>query len=79
MRETLGERRPEGMECLSTLPDALPRDGRVLVHNRVRSTRRLGSRGFRAWLQPPDATLERCNCGWVPKLGPHYWTKFDRA
>jgi hypothetical protein len=48
----------------------------VLVHNSVRPTRRLGSRGFRAWLQSPDSVgLEVCGCGWAPELGQHYRVK----
>jgi hypothetical protein len=59
-------------EYLDRLPRALPA-GRVLVHNHVRPARRLGVRGFRAWLSPPDATrLQRCACGWAPELGAHY-------
>jgi hypothetical protein len=34
------------IEYLQKIPDAVP-DGWVVVHNRVRPTRRLGSRGFR--------------------------------
>jgi transcriptional regulator with XRE-family HTH domain len=50
--------------------------GRVVVHNDVQPTRRLGSRGFRAWLatEPPEAG-ERCACGWAPELGRHYSTR----
>jgi hypothetical protein len=36
-------------EYLDRLPESIP-PGRVLVHNSVRLTRRLGSRSFRAWL-----------------------------
>jgi hypothetical protein len=43
---------------LRSVPKAIP-PGQVLVHNTVRPTRRLGSRGFRAWLSVPDrARLE---------------------
>jgi hypothetical protein len=60
------------IEYLSSLPQAVPAD-RVLVHNNVRPTRRLGSRGFRAWLARPDLErLERCPCNWAPELGAHY-------
>ena len=56
----------------NTLPAAIP-PGRVLVHNNVRPTRRLGSRGFRAWLATPDPErLEPCGCGWAAELGEHY-------
>jgi hypothetical protein len=61
-----------GMEYLRTVPDAVPA-GRVVVHNRVRPAAVLGERGFRAWLQAPDADkLEECDCGWAPRLGTHY-------
>jgi hypothetical protein len=57
---------------LSQLPTAIPR-GKVLVHNQGQPTRRLGSRGFRAWLSGPDRkTLEVCDCGWAPELGRHF-------
>jgi hypothetical protein len=60
------------VEYLSTLPAAVPL-GRVLVHNQVRPPRHLGSRGFRAWLSPPDPTkLQVCRCSWAPQLGKHY-------
>jgi len=67
------------IEYLSKLPAVVPGD-KVLVHNMPAGhvtakwpTRRLGSRGFRAWLSPPDlATLEVCPCGWAPELGQHF-------
>lgn len=46
-------------------------DGHVLVHNHVRPTRRLGSRGFRVWTQVPTDRLVARNCGWAPVLGAH--------
>lgn len=48
--------------------------GHVVVHNHVRPTRHLGSRGFRAWLQSPDKppAIEPCPCDWAPELGEHY-------
>ena len=66
-------------------PHSVPPD-RVVVHNNVRPTRQLGSRGFRAWLCPslevlrvtPDPgrpVLQLCDCGWAPELGPHYRVK----
>ena len=59
---------------LSRLPATIPPDV-VLVHNRVRPTRRLGSRGFRAWLSRPDAPrLRVCDCGFAPELGRHFTT-----
>jgi hypothetical protein len=60
-----------GREYLLRLPDRVP-DGRCLVHNHVTPTRRLGSRGFRAWLLEPGPTIERCECGWAPELEPHF-------
>jgi hypothetical protein len=60
------------MDYLSRLPTVVPA-GQVLVHNHVRPTRRLGFRGFRAWLADPDpARLIVCECAWAPKLGEHY-------
>jgi hypothetical protein len=59
-------------EFLTELPLIAPRDGRVLVHNRGRPGRRLGQRGFRAWLQLPAETLEPCPCGWAPGMGQHF-------
>ena len=46
------------LEYLDRLPTAVPLN-RVLVHNTVRPTRRLGSRGFRAWLSCPDSGTAR--------------------
>jgi hypothetical protein len=59
---------------LTRLPKVLPAD-RVLVHNHVRPTRRLGSRGFRAWLSPPSERLTVCRCGWAAELGQHFRVK----
>lgn len=58
------------VEYLTRVPAAVPA-GRVLVHNRVRPTTRLGSRGFRAWLQPAAHNLRPCGCDWS---GLHHWT-----
>jgi hypothetical protein len=52
-------------------PDEIPA-GMVLAHNQVRPTRRIGARGFRAWLQAPADTLEVCACGWAPEVPAHY-------
>jgi hypothetical protein len=42
----------------------------------VGPTRRLGSRGFRAWLSSPDDDrLQPCGCEWAPELGPHFTTR----
>lgn len=59
-------------EYLFKLPVVVPA-GKVLVHNQVRPTRRLGSRGFRAWLSSPDpAAYVVCDCGGAPELGVHW-------
>lgn len=61
------------VEYLDRIPaaDAIP-SGRVVVHNQVRPTRHLGSRGFRAWLAPPSDQLAPCDCGWAPEIDIHY-------
>jgi hypothetical protein len=46
--------------------------GLIVVHNHVRPTRRLGSRGFRVWVDEPSDRYELCNCDWAPELGGHY-------
>jgi hypothetical protein len=59
---------------LDKLPRAVP-EGFTLVHNQVQPpARRLGCRGFRAWLEKPkpNPELERCACNWAPELGEHY-------
>jgi hypothetical protein len=40
----------------------------------VRPAKRLGTSGFRAWLQTDaaDPALEPCPCRWAPACGPHY-------
>ncbi len=54
--------------------------GRVVVHNQVNPARRLGTRGFRAWLTAPDAQkLEPCGCGWAPEIGEHYRVRAAEA
>jgi hypothetical protein len=64
--------RRAGVEYLDRLPRAIPAD-RVLVHNHVRPTRRLGMRGFRAWLAAPNAArLQVCDCGWAPEFTQHF-------
>jgi hypothetical protein len=60
---------------LTQLPDAVPA-GQRLVHNNVRPTRHLGSRGFRAWLtHASDDSVEVCDCDWARELGVHYWVR----
>jgi len=59
-------------EYLTVLPRSIP-EGKWLVHNTVRPTRRLGSRGFRAWLDEAGTDQrEQRPCGWAPELGLHY-------
>jgi hypothetical protein len=64
-----------GMEYLDRLPSVIP-PGKALVHNSVRATGQLGTRGFRAWLvDDGDARNARrvvCDCGFAPELGTHY-------
>jgi len=59
---------------LSEIPTNIPR-GWVLVHNNVQPTRKLGSRGFRAWIDRPSESLEPCNCDWAPELSQHFRVK----
>jgi len=60
------------MEYVFKLPAAIPA-GKILVHNHVKPTRKLGSRGFRAWLSTPDtAKYVVCDCGWAQELGKHW-------
>ena len=68
-----GDNGNDGLGYLSVIPGCVP-DGQVVVHNSVRPTRRLGSRGFRAWREaaPPRDALKPCGCGWVPEFGAHY-------
>jgi hypothetical protein len=68
-------------EYLERIPAKL-QPGRALVHNRVRPPANdaiPGLDGFKAWVLHPVATrpipldtLEACDCGWMPSLGPHY-------
>jgi hypothetical protein len=59
-------------DYLSKLPKRVPA-GRVLIHNHVKPTRRLGSRGFRAWLAAEDTPgIEACDCGWCPEFERHF-------
>ena len=58
-------------DYLSCIPESVP-SGKIVVHNRVRPTRKLGSRGFRAWLAEPSSQYEVCPCEWAPELDAHY-------
>ncbi len=60
----------EDPDYLSRVPESVP-FGKVVVHNRVPPARRLGSRGFRAWLAEPSSEYEICPCEWAPELGAH--------
>lgn len=61
-----------GRWYLDTLPRAVPTD-RILVHNNIRPTRCLGSRGFRAWLSLPNPEqFEVCPCTWASEMGQHF-------
>jgi hypothetical protein len=60
------------LDHVFTLPAEIPA-GRCLVHNSVRPSHHFGVRRFPAWLaDPAEDHLERCGCGWAPKLGAHY-------
>ena len=76
------------MRYLSGIPRKPLPPGQVVVHNRVAPTRRLGSRGFRAWIaatepDPPELArlhqVIRCGCGWAPELPEHYRSVVERA
>jgi hypothetical protein len=62
---------PGELVPLYRIPTTIPAAW-VMVHNGVRPTRRLGSRGFRAWLQAPSDQLKVCSCGWASEVGDHY-------
>lgn len=68
------------MNYLKRLPDTIP-EGQVLVHNQVQPAKQLGTRGFRAWLEPAPAGdhLEPCPCAWANEFGPHYRLRGTRA
>ena len=55
--------------------------GKILVHNCVRHEPDTtpGANGFRAWFDNPKASdrgypyeVERCPCGWAPRVPVHY-------
>lgn len=71
---------PMNARYLQKLPASIPAD-QLLVHNHVTPTRRLGSRGFRAWLSPREdrPRLAVCNCGWAPELGRHFRVRRART
>jgi hypothetical protein len=58
-------------DYISKLPDVIP-PGRILVHNDVCPAKRLGFRGFRAWLSFPEPRYVICDCKWASNLGKHY-------
>ena len=60
----------------------------LLVHNQVRPRKNMtnctiGENGFRVWFQPATAKnakrLEKCDCGWAPRLGKHYRVRMGRS
>ena len=60
------------LDYLRVVPKQVP-EGRVVVHNFVRPTQRLGSRGFHAWTEPvgtPNRIVWTCD--WAPHLPEHY-------
>jgi hypothetical protein len=66
----------EARRQVDVLLGIMPREngGWVLVHNHVRHGQATvsGTRGFRAWYEPPAAYHVVCACGWMPESGPHY-------
>lgn len=72
----------ESLDYLTQLPRSrhdIPA-GKVLVHNHVNPSPRLGSRGFRAWTASPDTRMVLCECGLAPELGAHYYyRRLERA
>jgi hypothetical protein len=56
----------DGVLTLGGPPTRVPRNGRIIVHNRVAHTLTQipGAHGFRAWTQLPDRACVKCNCGW---------------
>ena len=69
--KTCGSSLTYRLDYLSRVPQSVP-SGKIIAHNCVRPTRRLGSRGFRAWFAEPSSKYEVCPCKWVPELGFHY-------
>ena len=64
-----------GMYYVGDIPETIPAKF-VLVHNSIRPPpKRIGTRGFRAWLQEPNDRLEVCPCGWAPELPEHFRIK----
>ena len=54
----------------ANIPRTLPKDGKVIVHNRVHAQwedQFPGCDGFRAWTEPKQnlsKTAKPCDCGW---------------
>lgn len=59
------------LNYIFTLPKQLA-PGKYLVHNNVRPTRHIGSRGFRCWLTDTPSDWTPCSCGFAPELGQHF-------
>ena len=61
----------EELDYLSAVPQSVP-SGKIVVHNSVRPTVRLGKRGFRVWLAEPSPAYVVCPCEWASHLSVHY-------
>ncbi len=59
------------LDYLASVPQSVP-SGKIVVHNSLPPTMRLGVRGFRAWLAEPSPDYEACSCDWAPHLSVHY-------
>jgi hypothetical protein len=55
------------------MPKEIPA-GKILVHNSVRPSRRIGYKGSRAWWDDKGNAdnSDKCDCGWGAELGEHY-------
>jgi hypothetical protein len=71
--------RMETVRHLARIPRKPLPPGHVVVHNHVRPQPWLGMWGFRAWIAAPGDgyAVERCDCGWAPKLREHYRVKSE--
>ena len=68
---TLPEKSAQLLDYLFRVPQSVP-SGKIVAHNNVSPTRRLGMRGFRAWFAEPSSEYEVCPCKWAPELDVHY-------
>ena len=47
--------------------------GKILVHNDVKPTQKMGTGGFWFWLADPDPDeYVPCRCGWASHIRNHY-------